>query len=245
MSVLGNICSTPTGSKRRVACSGPSGRAGAHPAAHAATGPGDRRHGARAHPCGTADEARRWCEEALGVARAVDSAEVEADILVTLGIVAQYDDPAKARTLYAAGRARAADAGNLEIELRALLNLGWLEFALGKPGTRPCRVRRRRRAGPAGRPWLVRLGITHTSRTVLVRFEAGDWDECERLAGVIPDLVTTLAVAELALRASCGGRPRARDGNQAPARPRRPGRPGHQRRCRGRRSRGRPGHPAG
>jgi predicted ATPase len=80
---------------------------------------------------GQRDEARRWCEEALGVARAVDSAEVEADIVVTLGIVAQHDNPAKARTLYAAGRARAADAGNLEIELRALLNLGWLEFVVG------------------------------------------------------------------------------------------------------------------
>jgi tetratricopeptide (TPR) repeat protein len=80
---------------------------------------------------GPRDETRRWCEEALAVARAADSTEVEADILVTLGIVEQHDDPAKARILYAAGRARAADAGNLEIELRALLNLGWLEFGVG------------------------------------------------------------------------------------------------------------------
>jgi hypothetical protein len=85
---------------------------------------------ARIH-AGPRDEARRWCEEALVVARAVGSAEVEADTLVSLGIIEQHDDPAKARSLYAAGRARAADAGNLEIELRALLNFAWLEFGVG------------------------------------------------------------------------------------------------------------------
>jgi hypothetical protein len=58
---------------------------------------------ARIH-AGPRDEARRWCEEALVVARAVGSAEVEADTLVSLGIIEQHDDPAKARSLYAAGR---------------------------------------------------------------------------------------------------------------------------------------------
>ena len=80
---------------------------------------------------GQREEARRWCDEALMAARAVGSAEDEADVLVTLGMIEEWDDPAKARSLYAAGRARAADAGNLEIELRALQDLAWLEFALG------------------------------------------------------------------------------------------------------------------
>jgi DNA-binding CsgD family transcriptional regulator len=147
---------------------------------------------------GQRDEARRWCEEALGVACAVDSAEVEADILVTLGIVAQYDDSAKARTLYEGGRARAADASNLEIELRALLNLGWLEFVLGNLA--PARAafdEGAELANRAGLGWSD-VGITIRRGQCYVRFEAGDWDECEQLAGVIPDLVTTLAVAELA-----------------------------------------------
>ena len=34
---------------------------------------------------------------------------------------------------------------------------------------------------------------------VTVRYRAGDWDECEQLAGAIPELVTTLTVAALAI----------------------------------------------
>jgi DNA-binding CsgD family transcriptional regulator len=147
---------------------------------------------------GPRDEARRWCEEALAVARAVGSAEVEADILVTLGIAEQFGDPAKARSLYAEGRARAADAGNLEIEFRALLNLAWLEFGVGNLAAAHAAfdegAELADRAGLGWSDW----GITIRRGQCYVRFEAGDWDECERLAGTIPDLVTTLAVAELA-----------------------------------------------
>ncbi|HEV8165302.1 MAG TPA: AAA family ATPase, partial [Actinomycetota bacterium] len=78
------------------------------------------------------DEARRWCDEALVAARGAGSADDEADVLITLGMIEQYDDPAKARPLYAAARARAADAGSLEIELRALLNFAVLEEQFGK-----------------------------------------------------------------------------------------------------------------
>ena len=77
------------------------------------------------------EEARRWCDEALKVARAIGSAEEEADILVTQAMIEEHDDPASARPLYAAGRARAAEAGNPEIESRALQDLAWLEFDLG------------------------------------------------------------------------------------------------------------------
>ena len=77
---------------------------------------------------GQRDEARRWCDEALGVARAVRSAEDEADILITLGLIEHDEDPATARSLYVTARDRAADVGNLEIEARALLDLAWLEF---------------------------------------------------------------------------------------------------------------------
>jgi DNA-binding CsgD family transcriptional regulator len=147
---------------------------------------------------GPRDEARRWCEEALTVARAVGIAEVEADILVTLGIAEQFGDPAKARSLYAEGRARAAEAGNLEIEFRALLNLAWLEFGVGNlAAARAAFDEGAKLADRAGVGWSD-WGITIRRGQCYVRFEAGDWDECERLAGAIPDLMTTLAVAELA-----------------------------------------------
>jgi hypothetical protein len=38
------------------------------------------------------DEARRWCHEALAAARGAASADEEADALITLGMVEQYDD---------------------------------------------------------------------------------------------------------------------------------------------------------
>src|SRR5215218_11477779 len=66
-------------------------------------------------------EARRWCDEALEAARGAGSADEEADVLITLGVIEQYDDPAKACSLFAAARAQAA--GNPEIELRALYDL--------------------------------------------------------------------------------------------------------------------------
>ena len=147
---------------------------------------------------GQPDQARHWCEEALAVARAVASAEVEADTLVTLGIVEQHGDPTKARSLYAAGQARAADAGSLEIELRALLNLAWLEFGVGNlAAARAGFDEGAELADRAGLGWSD-WGITIRRGQCYVRFEAGDWDGCEQLAGAVPDLVTTLAVAELA-----------------------------------------------
>jgi predicted ATPase len=52
------------------------------------------------------DDARRWCDEALAAARAAGSAADEADVLITLGMIEQYHDPANARSLFAAARRR-------------------------------------------------------------------------------------------------------------------------------------------
>jgi predicted ATPase len=146
------------------------------------------------------DEARRWSEEALMAARAVGSAEDEADVLVTLGLV-EWADPGKARSFFTLGRARAADAGNLEIELRALQDLAWLEFGLGNLATARVLfdegVELTQRAGLG---WS-RFGITMRHGQILICFDAGDWDQSERLASAVPDLVTTLAVASLAAAA--------------------------------------------
>jgi len=72
------------------------------------------------------DEARRWCDEALMAARGAGSADDEADVLITLGMIQQYDDPAQARSLYAAGRARAADAATRRSSCgRSRISPGW------------------------------------------------------------------------------------------------------------------------
>jgi DNA-binding CsgD family transcriptional regulator/tetratricopeptide (TPR) repeat protein len=159
------------------------------------------------------DEARRWCDEALTVARAIGSAEEEADVLVTLGMIEEHDDPASARPLYEAGRARAAAAGNPEIESRALQDLAWLEFDLGNlAAARAVFDEGVELAQRTGLGWSD-IGITMRRGQCLVRYEAGDWDDCERLAAAAPGLAPALAVVELgaaALLVEVGrGRPAA------------------------------------
>jgi DNA-binding CsgD family transcriptional regulator/tetratricopeptide (TPR) repeat protein len=159
------------------------------------------------------DEALRWCDEALRVARAIGSAEEEADVLVTQGMIEEHDDPASARPLYAAGRAQAAAAGNPEIESRALQDLAWLEFDLGNlAAARAVFDDGVELAQRAGLGWSD-VGITMRRGQCLVRYEAGDWDDCERLAAAVPGLAPALAVVELgaaALLVEVGrGRPAA------------------------------------
>jgi DNA-binding CsgD family transcriptional regulator len=145
------------------------------------------------------DEARRWCDEALVAARGAGSAEDEADVLVTLGVIEQYDDPAKARSLYAAGRARAVDASNNPlIELRALWDLSVLEDQLGNLAEACAAVDDGvKLAQRTGLGWS-RDGIQMRGGQLIVRYRTGDWDECEGLIAAVPELVTTVAVAEVA-----------------------------------------------
>jgi tetratricopeptide (TPR) repeat protein len=94
-------------------------------------------------------EARRWCDEALAAARGAGSADEEADVLITLGVIEQYDDPVKACSLFAAGRAQAAGARQPRDRAAGPVRpRRGVEPARG-PGDR---VRRRRRGHRGGRP---------------------------------------------------------------------------------------------
>jgi DNA-binding CsgD family transcriptional regulator/tetratricopeptide (TPR) repeat protein len=147
---------------------------------------------------GRPDEARHWCDEALVVARCVGSADEEADVLITLGMIEEDTDPASARSLYAAARVRAADAGNLEIQSRALQDLAWLELGLGNLATaRALFDGGAELAQRTGLSWS-RFGIVMRQGQCIVCYLVGDWDECERLAAAGPKLVTTLTAAKLA-----------------------------------------------
>jgi len=142
------------------------------------------------------DEARRWCDEALSAARGAGSAHDEADVLITLGMVEQYDDPARACSLFAAARAQAADAGSPEIELRALYDLAEVQDQLGNLTAARAAfddgVELAQRTG-LGWSWF---GIFVRRGQIRVRYRAGDWDECERLTAAASEL-TTLAVARV------------------------------------------------
>jgi tetratricopeptide (TPR) repeat protein len=151
------------------------------------------------------DEARRWSNEALAVARAVDSAEDEADALITLSLSEAEEDPASTRRLYAAARARAADAGNHEIEARALWDLAFLEFDLGNlAAARAVYDEGAELADRTGFGWSW-WGIAMRSMQLSVRYEAGEWDDCERLAAAIPDLAPPWRLPSWALQ-RCGWR---------------------------------------
>jgi DNA-binding CsgD family transcriptional regulator len=147
---------------------------------------------------GRQEEARRWCDEALMVARAIGSAEEEADVLVTQGMIEEiHHDPASARSLFAAGRARAAAAGNPEIESRALLDLAWLEFGQGDlAAARAVFDDGVELAQRTGLGWSD-VGITMRRGQCLVRYEAGDWDDSHQLAAAVPGLAPALAVVGL------------------------------------------------
>jgi DNA-binding NarL/FixJ family response regulator/tetratricopeptide (TPR) repeat protein len=143
------------------------------------------------------EEAHRWCDEALAAARDAGSADDEADVLITLGMVEQYDDPAGACSRFAAARAQAADAGNPAIELRALYDFAQVTNELGDlASARAAFDEGAGLAEGAGLGWS-RFGILMRRRRILVRYLTGDWDGCERLVAAVPELVTTLAAAEV------------------------------------------------
>jgi DNA-binding CsgD family transcriptional regulator/tetratricopeptide (TPR) repeat protein len=143
------------------------------------------------------EEARRWCDEALAAARSAGSADDEADVLITLGMVEQYDDPAGACARFAAARAQAAKAGNPLTEQRALYDLAQVTNELGDlASARAAFDEGAALAEQHGLGWS-RFGILMRRRQILVRYLTGDWDGCERLVAAVPELVTTLPVAEV------------------------------------------------
>jgi hypothetical protein len=111
-------------------------------------------------------------------------------------VIEQYDDPVKACSLFAAGRAQAAGAGNREIELRALYDLAEVSNQLGDLAT-ACA------AADEGIEVADRTGLGWSTIAILLRrgqlkahYRNGGWDQCERLLAAVPGL-TTLAVAQV------------------------------------------------
>jgi DNA-binding NarL/FixJ family response regulator/tetratricopeptide (TPR) repeat protein len=142
-------------------------------------------------------EARRWCDQALVAARGAGSAAEEADALITLGMIEQYDDPASACTRFAAARALAAAAGSPEIELRALYCLAEVSSQLGELAS-ACAAfdEGGELAERTGLGWSG-MGVYLRRGQLKARYRTGDWDECERLLAAVPELVTTLAAAQV------------------------------------------------
>jgi DNA-binding NarL/FixJ family response regulator len=133
------------------------------------------------------DEARRWCGEALAVARAARSDDDEARALISLAILERdHDDPDTARTLLGDARTRAATAGNRSLELRALQYLGDQEFEAGNlPEACTAFDTATHLAEQSGLAWSA-YGLEIRILCCIAYYQAGDWNQAERL-GVTED----------------------------------------------------------
>jgi len=145
------------------------------------------------------EEARKWCDEALTVAKAAGAGEEETHALVTLAILEQrHNNPTVARSLLGEARASAAAAGSRAQELRALANLAGLELDVGDlPAA--CEVLDES-VSTAARTGLVfsEYGITSGALRTFAYYAAGRWDEAEDFAAALDERLPSAAVLSAA-----------------------------------------------
>jgi DNA-binding CsgD family transcriptional regulator len=99
--------------------------------------------------------------------------------------------------LFTAARAQAAAAGDLEIELRALYDDAQVGKQVGDLASAGAGFDDGAElAERSGFGWS-RFGIFMRRGQLAVRYLTGDWDGCERLLTAVPELVTTLAAAQV------------------------------------------------
>jgi DNA-binding CsgD family transcriptional regulator len=139
------------------------------------------------------EEARRWCQEALAVARATASVGDEADVLITLSMVEALHDPKTGYALLLAAQQQAARTGHYDIELRAIHNRGWAEHDLGNlagaSATYDAGVERAWQVGLAWSP----LGLAMRGGRCYFRYVAGDWETAAALARAVDQHLAALA----------------------------------------------------
>jgi DNA-binding CsgD family transcriptional regulator/tetratricopeptide (TPR) repeat protein len=136
------------------------------------------------------EEAGRWCNEALAVARATDSGDIEAYALITLGMLEFHrGDLDTARALVRDARARAATVRNRPLELRAQSYLGGLELEVGNPRAACAALTDASElAKHSGLAWSP-TGVDTRRNHCFAHYVAGDWDTAERLAASVADSV--------------------------------------------------------
>jgi tetratricopeptide (TPR) repeat protein len=139
------------------------------------------------------EEARRWCQEALAVARATASIADEADVLIALSMVEALHDLKKGHALLLGAQQQAARAGHYDVELRAIHNRGWAEHDLGDLAAASATY-----DGGVERAWQVGLawgplGLAMQGGRCYFRYVAGDWDAAATLAAAVDQHVAALA----------------------------------------------------
>src|SRR6516165_188710 len=143
----------------------------------------------------TADDlspAHEWALRARDSARAAEAPSVEADALVTLGLLDERDGrPAAAAELFTVAYRKARDAGVLGVRLRAAFELARMYLESGDldqaSATAHEGLRRAEEAGLMLAPYGLDLQYLH----YLAHYNDGDWDHAQRVADGFPVRVTT------------------------------------------------------
>ena len=133
-------------------------------------------------------QARGWCDEALAAARQAGSVGDETYALISLSFLAQrHDDLDEAASLLRDARQKAAAAGAHALELRVQCHLARLQLDVGDLAAACAAlddtVELAERTGLTWNPY----GVDARLLRCVAYYEAGDWDEAERLAVAIDD----------------------------------------------------------
>jgi DNA-binding CsgD family transcriptional regulator len=145
------------------------------------------------------DDAARWAEKAVEVARQVGAPEVAADASTTLARLRERaGDPEESRAAFERSAAEARAAGEVTVELRSLFNLashhferGHLDHALATYQSAAARAR------DTGRPWAP-YGVDARAVGATVAYVSGKWDEADRITDVTGEAPPAMAEALLA-----------------------------------------------
>ena len=136
--------------------------------------------------------AQEWALRARDAARAADTASVEADALVTLGLLDERAGrPAAAIEVFTLAHRQARDAGVLGVRLRAAFQLARMHLESGDldqaSATAHEGLKRAEEAGLMLAPYGLDLQYLH----YLAHFHDGDWDHAQQVADGFPVRVTT------------------------------------------------------
>ena len=147
---------------------------------------------------GRVDEATRWAEEALSIARRLMLREVESDASTTLArLEEEAGDSEQSRRTLEAAVAAAREAGVVGAELRGRINLGNIHYASGRLAEALEIYRAAaERAREAGRPWAP-YGLDSRVMAAQVAYVAGDWDLASRLSDSAAERAPEMATAYL------------------------------------------------
>jgi DNA-binding NarL/FixJ family response regulator len=133
-------------------------------------------------------EARRWCDEALAVARAVGSTREEARALINLAVLEQrLDHEDIARSLLHEARAKAAEAGDRSLEMRSQYSLGALEFDRGDMAAGAAAFDQAIAVAEASGLTWAEYGIHAQVLRCYADYVTGSWERAEQRYAVVDE----------------------------------------------------------